>query len=128
MKKKKSLRWDLALLGGVLLAGACLGLVLLIAGKTGERVEIRVSGQVVETLPLDQDRTYTIESPDGGTNRLVIENGRAWMEAASCPDGLCLHMGAISQTGQTIVCLPNQVVVEVTGGTEASSGVDLVAG
>ncbi len=127
MKQKKHLRGDLVLLGGVLFVGIFLGLFLLLAGKAGGQVEIRVAGEVVKTLPLDKDCTYLIDGAAGGTNRLVIQDGQAWLEEASCPDELCIHMGKIRQTGQSIICLPNQVVIEVIGNGD-SAGVDLVAG
>ena len=36
----------------------------------------------------------------------------------NCPDQLCVHQQAISKESQTIVCLPNKVVAEVTGNTK----------
>ena len=41
------------------------------------------------------------------------------MTEADCPDQLCVHQRAISKQKQTIVCLPNRVVVEVIGGEDA---------
>lgn len=40
------------------------------------------------------------------------------MLTADCPDQLCVHQQAISKKNQTIVCLPNKVVAEVTGNTK----------
>ena len=37
------------------------------------------------------------------------------MTRADCPDQLCIHQGPIHIQGETIVCLPNRVVVEITG-------------
>ena len=49
----------------------------------------------------------------------VIQNGQAKMEWADCPDQLCVHQKAISRTGESIICLPNQVVVSVQGSKES---------
>jgi hypothetical protein len=57
--------------------------------------------------------TYEINGVNGGTNLLIIQDGEAWVEEASCPDGLCKNMGKISQVGQSVICLPNKVVVEI---------------
>ncbi len=127
MKRMKQWGGDLLLLGGALLFGALIALFLLLSGKEGEQVQVRVAGEVVVTLPLDRDCTYEIAGAEGGWNRLVIAEGSAWMEDASCPDKLCVHTGKIHQAGQAIVCLPNQVVVEIAGET-ASAEVDMVAG
>lgn len=132
MRKKWS-KWraDILLLGGLTLAGCVFGLALLLPQQEGEQVQVRVAGTVVDTVPLEKNHTYEIVGADGGTNQLVIQDGQVWVAEASCPDGLCVHMGTISQRGQSIVCLPNQVVIEICGeNAEAESvpKVDLTAG
>ncbi len=122
-------RSDALLLGGLALAGCVVALFLLLSSRSGVSVQVRVAGEVVAAYPLDRDGVYEIAGVDGGSNTLVIEDGAACISAASCPDGLCIHMGHISRAGQSIVCLPNQVVVEIVGtDAEDSSGVDLIAG
>ena len=44
---------------------------------------------------------------------LVIEDGKAYMEEADCPNQICVHHSPVSHKGETIVCLPNRVVIEV---------------
>ncbi|MCR4991648.1 MAG: NusG domain II-containing protein [Lachnospiraceae bacterium] len=44
---------------------------------------------------------------------LILSDGKANMESADCPNQICVHHSAISHTGETIVCLPNRVVIEV---------------
>ena len=36
------------------------------------------------------------------------------MSEADCPDKLCKNMGTIDKKGESIICLPHQVVVEIT--------------
>ena len=43
------------------------------------------------------------------------------MESASCPDGLCVHQGAISDGLLPIVCLPNKVQIQIVEDTGESS-------
>ena len=126
MKREKLKRYDFLLLGGVVLVGCMLGFFLLVTGRSGTKVQVRVAGTIVETFPLNENLSYEIHGVGGGTNNLIIENGEAWIENASCPDGLCIHMGKIHRDKQSIVCLPNQVVVEVVG-VETASDVDIVA-
>lgn len=59
------------------------------------------------------------------TNLLKIENGVADMIEANCPDKLCVHQKAIQKKGETIVCLPNKVVVEI-GGEAVYNEIDAV--
>ncbi len=129
LKQRTKYRADLFVLAGIVLAGLLLGLGLLLFGRQGAQVQVRVAGEVVSVWPLSQDGSYTIQGVDGGTNVLVIEAGSARIVEASCPDGLCVGMGSISKSGQSIVCLPNQVVVEIIsdGTDDDASDVDLVA-
>lgn len=82
----------------------------------GTKVTISRDGEILMTCSLSGNRTIPI--PDSGgkvTNTLEIRNGKAKMVQADCPDGLCLHQKAISIKNENIVCLPNRVVVTVTG-------------
>ena len=127
MESFKLRKADLLLLAAALVFGAVLAAVLLLRSPGGT-VQVRVAGAITAGYPLDRDASYTITGVNGGTNLLVIEDGAARIEEASCPDGVCVHTGRIRRNGQSIVCLPNQVVVEIVSDTENSSGVDMTAG
>lgn len=127
MESFKLRKADLLLLAAALVFGAVLAAVLLLRSPGGT-VQVRVAGAVTAGYPLDVDASYTITGANGGTNLLVIEDGAARIEEASCPDGVCVHTGRIRRNGQSIVCLPNQAVVEIVSDTENSSGVDMTAG
>ena len=94
--------------------------------KDGAFVQIKVDGQVVNTIPVNQNETLTIEGYQGGSNIVTIENGGVTMTDADCPDKLCVKTGRISKTGETIVCLPHRVVVEIIGAVADDSGVDSI--
>ena len=128
MESFKLRKADLLLLAAALVFGAVLAAVLLLLRSPGGTVQVRVAGAVTAGYPLDVDASYTITGANGGTNLLVIEDGAARIEEASCPDGVCVHTGRIRRNGQSIVCLPNQAVVEIVSDTENSSGVDITAG
>ena len=49
----------------------------------------------------------------------MIENGKVKMKEADCPDQICVHHRAISKNRETIVCLPNKVVVEIVSSEES---------
>ena len=128
MKPFKLRKADLILLAVVLALGAVLAAALLLRSSGGGVAQVRVAGTVTASYPLDEDASYTITGANGGTNLLVIEDGSARIEEASCPDGVGVHPGRVRRDGQSIVCLPNQVVVEIVSGAENESGVDITAG
>ena len=59
-----------------------------------------------------------------GYNKVVIENGSVHMADADCPDQYCVQHAAIHAGHETIICLPHELVVEITGGEV--SDVDVV--
>ena len=114
-------RGDGWLMAAVLTATVALAAYLWFSPRRGAVVEISVAGQVTETLPLDTD-TQRLIAGEGGTNRLVIENGTVRVTEADCPDALCVRHTPISRPGQSILCLPHRVAVTVTGDGDAIDG------
>ena len=77
-------------------------------------VEVTIDGRAYGTYPLSKDDTIEIKNGDGDvTNTLVIMGGVADMTSADCPDHLCVKQKAISKEKESIICLPNKVVVTV---------------
>lgn len=93
-----------------LCAAAALGLYVL--REDGDTVTVSIDGQLYAEYPLTEDRVVELIS-DGGFNRLVIEDGYAYVEEASCPDGICSSHSPIGHNGESIICLPNKVVIEI---------------
>ena len=112
MPKKKDF-----ILIGVLLVIALIGLgaTQFLQHQTGASVTITVGGETYGTYPLNQNRTIEIND-DKGYNKIVIENGSVHMEDADCPDQYCVRHAAIHSSHETIICLPPELVVEITGG------------
>ena len=93
----------------------------IIGGDGAGKVTVKVNGELKGTYSLAEDQTIEI---NGGRNTLVIENGSASMEKADCPDQVCVRHSAISRNGESIICLPHEVVVSIEDGE--SSGADAV--
>lgn len=102
-----------------LLALAALLFVLSLAtgGSDGAQAVVSVNGRTEAVLPLDKDAEYIVSS-EGHVNVICVENGVVFMRSADCPDGYCIEQGAISKTGEMIVCLPNRVTVTIDGSEE----------
>lgn len=113
MKKR-----DYILIGCIVLLAVVSGCFFWLTGKDAQQAVVTVDGEVYGTYPLTEDQQIMIK----GGNCLEIQDGHAKMEWADCPDQLCVHQKAISRTGESIICLPNQVVVSVSG--EAESELD----
>jgi hypothetical protein len=82
-------------------------------GNGGSRAEITVDGEAVASLSLGENRVY---SPPGmPAVRIAVRNGAAGFVSSDCPDKVCVHSGFLSLRGQSAVCLPNRVVLRISG-------------
>lgn len=75
--------------------------------------QVTVEGKLVDTLDLSKDTELTVTGAAGGTNHLIVKDGEIWCSEATCPDKLCVRQGKKHLNGDTIVCLPNKMVVTV---------------
>lgn len=111
----RKLRNDIIFISVLLAVVISLGLGFYYLRPAGDVVVVTVDGEVWGTYPLDTDVVVDIRTGENGAqlNRLVIKDGRAFVESASCPDGICAGHKPVHKTGQSIVCLPHKVVVTV---------------
>lgn len=86
-------------------------------------------GQVVRCVALSgMDKEQVIELDDGTYHLTVrVSAAGAYVSHSDCPTQDCVHTGAISRAGQSIVCLPAQVVVYLEG-TPAAGQPDVIVG
>jgi len=83
---------------------------------SGVYAVVMVDGKEAFVYSLAENITIDIIGYTGGYNRLEIKDGTADVIEASCPDKLCVHQSKISRAGETIVCLPNRIVIKIVGG------------
>jgi len=114
--RKKLLR-DIILIVAVLSAGVVLLIVTGSRGKAGSCAVVMVRNNETARYSLSTDGIYTI---NGGTNTIEIKDGKVRMTEAECPNHLCVRQGWISFSGQSIVCLPNELSVTITGADDAA--------
>ena len=139
MKLSPKLRpclWDgLVVLLVIVLAAVCAIVVWSRSNDAGELTAVvTVDGTEAERIPLkdfpDRERTY---SGNGYTLHVCLaasqgETGLGlYVADADCPTQDCVHTGTITREGQSIVCLPARISIQLTGGAE-DAAVDAVIG
>lgn len=123
----KKHRADIILAASIVLVGLIALLVFNLVKEKGNSVEVLIDNKVVATYPLSVDAEYEL---NGGTNILVIEDGKAYLRYSECPDQTCVlgksfYGNKISYVNQEISCLPNDVLIRVVGEvTDDNGGVD----
>ena len=110
------------LAGGLLAAVlACAGVLLWqhLNARPAVTARIYQCGELVEEIRLDQleaPRTVILTGEDGAEHVVEAAPGRIRMERANCPDQVCVEQGWISDATVPVVCLPHQIIIEITGG------------
>lgn len=123
LKRKHRNDWILA---AVMFLMAAVGFIVYQAAKEkGSYVAVIQDGEETHRFSLEEDQEFRIELTTGEYNLLCIEDGKAYMKNADCPDQICVHHQAISNVGETIVCLPHKVVLKVIA-DDGSQEIDMV--
>lgn len=112
---KRRLRNDMIFIVLILFVAIIGMLYLFVLRSGGNTVKVTVDGKVYGTYKLTQNIIEDIITGENGEklNRLVVKDGKAYMETATCPDGICVEHRPIFRDGESIVCLPQRVVITV---------------
>ncbi len=80
----------------------------------GQIVEVIQKGRAPFQIDLSAEkksRTIKLESPDGGYNVLLIEDGKIRVESADCRGQDCVKMGYLRSPSLPLICLPHSLTV-----------------
>lgn len=115
MNRCRSARNDLILVAAIVLIAAAGFLLYRANREPGAFAAVKINGTVTEMYPLSENAEIPITTGEKGEqeNLLVIEDGKARISAANCPDEICVKTRPVSYVGETIVCLPHKVVIEI---------------
>ncbi|MEW6109852.1 MAG: NusG domain II-containing protein [Nitrospirota bacterium] len=91
----------------------------------GSDVIIEIDGKPEYTLPLNIDKTISVNGPYGIT-RIQIKDKKVRIMEAHCPNQLCVKNGWISRG--VIVCLPNRILIIVGSGNNPGKDIDAITG
>ena len=133
MKRSPELKpnlWDILVVLAVVALAAASALTVWPGRDSGSLTAVvTADGEELDRFaPADlaaDPRTYT---HNGYTLTVTAEDGGLRGSEADCPTQDCVHTGAISRSGQSIVCLPARIIIQLTGGQADPGGVDVVIG
>lgn len=83
-------------------------------------IVIKVDGEVEKSIPLkDENKSNIYEfNFNNNTGYVEVKNGRVRMlemDKKICPEGICSGTGWIENSYESIVCLPNRIIVTFEG-------------
>ena len=116
---------DLMLIVAVLIFTVILFVFININKQEGATVIVEVDGKEYARCSLFEDKVIEINTDNGGKCTILIEDGNACMKEANCPDKTCVNYGNIKYKGDTVVCVPNQVIIEIE--SKDNTGLDAIA-
>ena len=116
---------DLILIALALVAAAGIWLFYSAGAEKGKMAVVTVNGVTEAEFPLDEAMDTGIHT-EWGYNFVHIEYGQVWITEADCRDQICVNHKRIEKVGETIVCLPHKLVVEIVG--EGEEAFDMVVG
>ncbi len=83
-------------------------LVLEISRPGAERLRMPVS-----SLPQGEQGRWHVEGAAGGVYLSYWPDQGVHVDRATCPDQACVKMGFINKAGQSIVCVPNEIIIRL---------------
>ena len=112
MDKKR--RNSLILAIGCIVFAGIAGIAINMTRQRGSQIIVWADGTLWGIYQLNHEQEIEIKT-ENGRNILRIQDGKAKMTEADCPDGLCIRQREIDKIGESIICLPHRIVVEVIG-------------
>lgn len=94
----------------------------LVEPEDERQVVIETNGSVYKTIPVSHGmklQDIRIELENGNYIDIVVDENGAYVKDVKCPDRICQKTGLVNRVGQSIVCLPNKVVIYIEGKTES---------
>lgn len=132
--KKRGWGSRLILLGAVLLAVAAISVWQLTRFSQGDessrKIVIEQAGSVVYEEDYPGQRAGEAEGKQlcfrGSAGEYVVEvqDGKARMLSAHCPDKLCMRQGWTDNPLNPVICLPQKVVISIVKTREADQELD----
>ena len=107
MKKR-----DIILISLFLLISAA-GMICSMLRPGGGNAYIYVEGKLYDVYALNRPQKIVITGKGKIENTVVIEDNCIYVEDATCPYRECVKSGRISRNGQSICCLPAQILIVV---------------
>lgn len=114
----KKLRNDCILILGILLiAGVLFGVQHIVREGDPAIVQIYQDGMLIGEYDLLEMQTIPVFYGEDGYNLIQIADGQVYVTDADCPDQLCRKQRSVSRNGESIICLPHKLVIQICSDT-----------
>lgn len=82
--------------------------------------QITIAGELHKNIPLSAHKGKEIIELESKYGNIVVEvkDDNIGIIATTCKDKICMHPEYINKPGESLVCLPNRVMIEIIGKIE----------
>lgn len=91
----------------ILLFISIIGLIAFF-NKSAQTVIVKSDNKTVYSGKLNVDKEIKLTH-----NTVVVKNNKAFMKCSDCKNQICVKTGKITKSGETVICLPNKVIIEI---------------
>ena len=102
---------DVLLVLCLLAVSLVLFLVLRSSDEAGESFSVYLGGELYGEYPLTEDRLIEID----GICTISVSDHAVSVAYSNCPGQNCVHHAPVSKSGEIICCIPNGLVIRITG-------------
>lgn len=78
---------------------------------------VKISGEIYDKIDLSKntDAKELLINTKYGSNTISISDNKIEIKNADCHDKLCVKQGSVSKVGQSVICLPHELIIEIKG-------------
>ena len=105
---------DLLLIAIILIVSLGISLHLFSSKDNPTVAELYINNKLAKVIPLSQEGYFKYKY-DNVSFSVDVKEGRVRISESNCPRKVCVHQGWISHSGESIICVPNKVVVKIRG-------------
>ena len=115
----KKLKADVAVIAAIGIVATLFFVIPHLNGDLSETVIVNQDGRIYGEYPLYNDAVIPVYYEPGGYNLILVSEGEVSVTDADCPDKLCVKQRAVSKNGESIICLPHRLVVQISSKEES---------
>lgn len=110
--------WEILIICIIVILSVFLFLLFKIFSRDGKIAVITIDSEVIRTINL-QTQANTVFVPDKLENVIIeVNGGKIRVLSSDCTDKICMHNGFISKVGESIICMPNKLIIEIRSNYE----------
>jgi hypothetical protein len=82
--------------------------------KAGSAALLYIDGSLVYKIDLNIDKEYELDVVNG-TAKIKVTGGKLYMKESPCPRKICVSDSPVFKEGDSLICVPNKIVVKIQG-------------